>query len=332
MGVGYTTSAARLRASMSSFRKLSIASLCATFLLVGIGGLVNATKSGLGCGDDWPDCNGRLAPALETRAEIIEFSHRAAAGIVVVLLGLLMVLAIKNHRSERYLMWPAIGAFVLVMSQALLGAAVVWLDLKASTVTAHLLLAMSLLAVLIYLVRVSAEREAGDVGAFRDRSLMRQTGGAALATLLLLLVGSYVSGRGAGLAFPDWPLMDGQVIPDLGDEIQGLHFLHRALAAIVGAIVFFTGLRLIRLKDRAPLVARFAHIAIGLFAVEVMIGAVNVWTELNSAAVSLHLLIGALIWGSLVAATITLHPALDRLGERTRRERTNAPVLEGGRS
>ena len=316
---------------MSSFRKLSIASLCATFLLVGLGGLVNATKSGLGCGDDWPHCNGRLAPALETRAEIIEFSHRAVAGIVVVLLGLLMVLAIKNHRSERYLMLPAIGAFVLVMSQALLGAAVVWLELKASTVTAHLALAMSLLAVLIYLVRASAERESQGTDVFRDRSLMRQTVGAALATLLLLLVGSYVSGRGAGLAFPDWPLMDGQVIPDLSDDIQGLHFVHRALAAIVGGIVLFTGLRLVKLKDRAPLVTRLAHVAMGLFAIEIFIGALNVWTDLNSAAVSLHLAIGALIWGSLVGAAISLHPALDRLGERAPRERANAPILEGGR-
>lgn len=316
---------------MSSFRKLSIASLCATFLLVGIGGLVNATKSGLGCGDDWPDCNGRLAPALETRAEIIEFSHRAAAGIVIVLLGLLMVLAIKNHRAERYILWPAIGAFFFVIGQALLGAAVVFLDLRASTVTAHLALALSLLAILIYLVRVSGEREAPGTSSFRDRSLMRQTAGAAIATLLLLLVGSYVSGRGAGLAFPDWPLMDGRVIPDLSVEAQGIHFLHRALAAIVGLIVLVTGLRLVKLKAAAPLVARLAHIAMGLFAVEVLIGAVNVWTDLNSISVSAHLAIGALIWGSLVAATVSLHPALDRLGERTSSGRANAPVLEAGR-
>jgi heme a synthase len=315
---------------MSLFRKLSIASLCATFLLVGIGGLVNATKSGLGCGDDWPDCNGRLAPALETRAEIIEFSHRAAAGVVIVLLGLLMVIAIKNHRHERYILWPAIGAFFFVIGQALLGAAVVFLDLKASTVTAHLAMALSLLAVLIYLVHASAERES-DAGSFRDRSYMRQTVGAALATLALLLVGSYVSGRGAGLAFPDWPLMNGKLIPDLGDEAQGIHFLHRALAAVVGAIVLITGLRLVKLKDRAPHAARMAHIAMGSFAVEIAIGALNVWTELNSAAVTAHLAIGALIWGSLVSAAVSLHPALDRLGAAARRNRTQAPAFEGGR-
>ena len=316
---------------MSSFRKLSIASLCATFVLVGIGGLVNATKSGLGCGDDWPDCNGRLAPALETRAEVIEFSHRAAAGVVIVLLGLLMVVALKNHRSERYILWPAIGAFFFVIGQALLGAAVVFLDLKASTVTAHLAMALSLLAVLIYLVRATGAREAPNVASFRDRGYMRLTAGAALATFVLLLVGSYVSGRGAGLAFPDWPLMDGRVVPDLSNELSAIHFLHRALAAIVGAIVLITGLRLIKLKDRSPEVARFAHIAMGLFAVEIVIGAFNVWTDLNSVMVTAHLAVGALIWGSLVAAAVTLHPGLDRLGEPRRARRLETPALEASR-
>ena len=189
---------------MSSFRKLSVASLCVTFMLVGIGGLVRATKSGLGCGDDWPDCNGRLAPALATRAEIIEFSHRATAGIVVILLGVLMVLAIKNHRSERYILWPAVGAFLLVIGQALLGAVVVWLELKAESVILHLGTALALLAVLIYLVRVTAEREDPSGSPWRDRTYMRQTAAAAAAVFLLLLVGSYVSGKGAGLVFPDF--------------------------------------------------------------------------------------------------------------------------------
>ena len=316
---------------MSAFRKLAIGSLGATFLLVGIGGLVRATKSGLGCGDDWPDCNGRLAPALETRAEIIEFSHRAVAGIIVILLGLLMVTAIRKHRSERYLLWPSIGAFLLVIGQALLGAMVVWLNLKAETVIVHLGTALILLAVLIYLVRVSGEREGPSKEPFRDRSYMRQAAGAAGVVFLLMLLGSYVSGKEAGLVFPDWPLMDGRLIPDLGNELQGLHFFHRALAGIVGAIVLVTGLRLARLKDRAPLAARMAHIAMGLYAVEVLIGALNVWTELNSAVVTAHLANGALIWGSLVTAAVSLHPALDTLGERIRTDRTNAPVLEGGR-
>ena len=291
---------------------------------------MRATKSGLGCGDDWPHCNGRLAPALETRAEVIEFSHRATAAILGILLVVLVIAAFRQYRSSRYLLWPAVGALGLWMCQALIGALVVWLELEAASVVLHLGTAMSLVALLIYLVRVSSEREATDRSYFRDQTLMRRAAGAAGAVFLLLLLGSYVSGKGAGLVFPDWPLMEGRVVPDLSGELEGIHFLHRVMAAVVGGIVLITCLRLIKFKDRAPVVARLAHIAMGLYAVEILIGGLNVWTDLNSAVVSAHLTVAALIWASLVGAALSLHPGLDKLAERSVARRSE-PALEGGR-
>src|SRR6188508_2499129 len=111
--------------AMQFFRKLAVVSTIATILLIAIGGLVRATKSGLGCGTDWPHCAGNVVPALETRAEIIEFSHRAAASIVVVLLGTLAVTAYRNRKERPALVTPSIVAFGLVLFQAVLGAIVV---------------------------------------------------------------------------------------------------------------------------------------------------------------------------------------------------------------
>ena len=309
---------------MNSFRKLAIASLCATFALVAIGGLVRATKSGLGCGDDWPHCNGRLAPALETRAEIIEFSHRAAAGVVVILIATLAVLALRRHRGSPRIVWTSVGALALVLSQALIGALVVKLDLKAESVVLHLGTAMFLVAVLVYLVAAASPR---DESATSDRSLSRQAGGAALAVFLLLLVGSYVTGKGAGLVFPDWPLMNGTPIPDLGTEDAAVHFVHRALAAVVGGIVFITGMRLVR--RGGPAAARLGRAAIVLYAAEVLIGAANVWSDLNAAFVTAHLALAALIWGSLSGAAVLLHPAMERVAER--RAPAGRAALEGSR-
>ena len=70
---------------MTRFQKLSLGSTAATILLVAIGGLVRATKSGLGCGTDWPHCQGHLVPSMESRAVVIEYSHRVTATVVVVL-------------------------------------------------------------------------------------------------------------------------------------------------------------------------------------------------------------------------------------------------------
>lgn len=290
---------------MKAFRPLAVASTVATFVLVTIGGLVRATKSGLGCGDDWPHCSGKLLPELEHRAQIIEFSHRAAAGVVVVLLATLAIVAFLCYRRDPRILRLSIGALVLVLFQAVLGAIVVKLHLDASSVVLHLATAMSLLALLTYL----------DIGLFKtdgtgDASVSRRAAFAAGSVLVLLLVGSFVSGTDSGLAFPDWPLMNGAVFPNLAANEQAIHFLHRALAAIVGVIVVTVCFGVIRRKQELPAAARFAHIAIGLFALEVVIGAANVWTGLNAALVTAHLAIGALIWTSLVGMSAAARPAV----------------------
>lgn len=314
---------------MSSFRKLAVLSLIATFVLVAIGGLVRATKSGLGCGTDWPDCGGRLIPALASRAEIIEFSHRAAASVVVILLGLLALQAFRRRADYPSLLAPSIGAFGLVMFQAVLGAVVVKLELEAESVILHLATALSLVALLIYIVGLSSasEKSLSEPQDAEVNSLARRTAG---AVFLLLLVGSYVSGKGAGLAFSDWPLMGGKLIPSLAVEEQAVHFIHRALAAIVGVILLVTAIKIARRKSEQPLAAKLAHAGVGLFAIEVLIGALNVWTDLNAAAVTLHLAIGALIWGAWVGAAVVTSPKLHRRALATHSEVRRAAGAEAG--
>ena len=306
---------------MTLFRRLAIASTGATLLLVAIGGLVRATKSGLGCGTNWPDC-----PGAVNRALMIEFSHRSMAGVVIILLGALAVTAIRNHRPTPALMWPAVAAFGLVLFQAVLGAIVVWLELKAESVVLHLATAMILIAVLVYLSAASLVLE-GKLAVTSDPSSRKGGIVAAISVFALLLVGSYVTGTGAGNAFGDWPLMNGQVIPDLGAQEQAAHFIHRVLAVVVGVIVFAVALKIIRKKERLPQQARLAHIAIGLFGVEVLIGAANVWSDLNAAWVTAHLAVGAGIWASLVGIGVLSHPVLQEL-RASQPVRSSRAVLE----
>jgi cytochrome c oxidase assembly protein subunit 15 len=312
---------------MTRFRTLARASLFATALLVTIGGLVRATKSGLGCGDDWPHCSGRVIPVFGHPAVAIEFSHRMAALAVILLIGTLATMAVRNFRDDRRVLWTSVGAFALVLFQAVLGAIVVWLHLKAESVVLHLGTALALVALLVYLNVTLAEREG--TSWMRDAVVSRWAKFAAACVFLLLLVGSYVSGtEGAGKVFSDWPLMNGKVVPDLAVEAQALHFFHRALAAFVGVIVFVVGLRVVKRKAEMPEAARLAHVAMGLFAVEVLIGAANVWTGLNSGFVTAHLAIGAAIWGSLVGMALVTRDARETVPVRSR-EMASAALDQG---
>lgn len=315
-----------MSARMVLFRRLSVASLVATFALVGIGGLVRATKSGLGCGTDWPHCNGALAPVIENRAVAIELSHRLAAAVVVVLLATLALLAVRHQRHVPRIKRASIAAFGLVMFQAVLGAVVVKLELEASSVVLHLATALSLVAVLTYVV-VATYAEQGRLRIEADARLSRRSAWVAGSVLALLLVGSYVS------SFPDrppqWPLIDGRLIPDLANQVFAAHWIHRGLAAIVGIALFVYALPLVRRKREMPVAARLAHVALGVFVAEILIGAANVWTDLNAGVVTLHLLAGALIWGAVVAVALVTRPALAVVADGTQRRTRAGVALEG---
>lgn len=293
---------------------------------------MRATKSGLGCGTHWPDCSGAVIPYFGSRAVVIEFSHRLMATVVVILLAVLAVAMWRSRDASKTLKWTAITAFLLVMFQAVLGALVVILELKAESVVLHLATAMTLVAVLIYL-SISTSVADGSFTPATDAAMAGKARLASLGVLALLLVGSYVTGRSAGYVFSDWPLMNGKVIPDLGFEPAAIHFLHRALAAIVGVAVFAFGLSVARKKEEFPRQAKFAHAAMGLFGLQVILGALNVWNPppglVNELFVSLHLLTAALIWGCLVAVSVLSHPSLATTSSGARTVRTTA-AYEGG--
>jgi heme A synthase len=314
---------------MSSFRKLAVFSTAATVLLVTIGGLVRSTGSGLGCSTSWPDCSGRIIPDFHNHKVVIEFTHRIVAGVVALLLAALVLKAWQLRKEHPPLLMPTLAAFALVLFQAGLGAAVVVLELHAKTVMLHLGTAMALLALLVYVVVLATATER-PLTESADPATGKRAAMAAGAVFLLLLVGSYMSGiEGSGRAFGDWPLMGGRLIPDLAVEEKAIHFFHRALAAIVGAILFITLLPMMRNKAASPAVARLAHVAVGLFAVEVLVGALNVWTDLNAAAVTSHLLIGALIWSSLVGIAVLSSARLRAKAEAPRREPVHGALGQG---
>src|SRR2546421_12832026 len=70
------------------FTRLARLAATCTYLLIVLGAIVRITGSGLGCGEHWPLCNGRLLPPLDVPT-LIEYGHRLAAAAVSVLVAAL---------------------------------------------------------------------------------------------------------------------------------------------------------------------------------------------------------------------------------------------------
>lgn len=299
--------------------------MVATLLLVAVGGLVRATNSGLGCGDNWPICNGKVIPLFDNYTVAIEFSHRFVAGLLIVSISLMVRQAFKEQREHPRLVRASIGALGLVLLQAVLGAIVVKLDLKAESVVIHLLAAMLLLGLLVYIASAASVVDRS-LAPTPEPAVSRRAWFAASCVLALLAVGSYVSMKKAGLAFVDWPLMDGTLLPYLNVDLRAIQFFHRVLAAAVGVVVVVVAWPVMRRPDELPLASRLAHVAVGAFAVEILVGALNVWTRLNAGIVTLHLALGALIWAACVGIAVVTRPGLEQ--ELRSGSRHREPALE----
>src|SRR6266536_787656 len=190
----------------------------------------------------------------------------------------------------------------MVISQAVLGAIVVWAKLEAESVTLHLATALALVALLEFVAfrsRWPAGRRAG-----RSRRFVRLAMVGAGLTYAQMLVGSTVTGHQAGLAYPI-----GVLVPNLDLSASQLQFGHRVLAVVVGIVVIAIYLRARRTQRAHPTVTRLAGYAAGLVVVQVALGVANVANRLSALTVVPHLAVGSLLWGTMFA--LVLHA--DRL-------------------
>jgi protoheme IX farnesyltransferase len=126
----------------------------------------------------------------------------------------------------------------------------------------------------------------------------------ALATYALLLVGTYVRAEGAGLAFRDWPLMSGRVLPDLSQPGAGPMFAHRLLAIVVTSLVAWCAVRARTMRPRSGRLVRLSTVALVLIGVQIAVGGLNVVTELATWARAAHVATSALIWAAVVALAV----------------------------
>jgi protoheme IX farnesyltransferase len=320
---------------LTRFQRLAAATVAAAFLLVVIGVGVRATDSGLAC-PHWPGCfEGQFLPGLDAGFQVwIEWIHRTVAAVIGFLILGMAIFAVVDHRDQRSILLPSLAAFVLVGFQAWLGARTVQLGNTGESVTAHLAAAMALVGLLVYLlVRSSYPRIANGRGSQRFTLLAAF---AAAATFAVLLFGSNVTARDAGLVFADWPLMNGSIVPvaPAGNEevaaLYGTHALHRYAAAVVLAILAVVAVVARRTRDGQPRLARLALGVLAVYVVQVVVGALQIATQLAPWTQTLHVGLGALVWGGTVALAVAAYYEARIAAPAGMPEGTGGSPLESG--
>jgi protoheme IX farnesyltransferase len=295
---------------MKSFRTALRILLGATIGLVVIGVIVRATDSGMGC-PDWPLCYGQIIPPTTDSGDVIaykawlEWIHRAIAAMIGLIVLAVVFIALRNLKGRRSLQGASIALLGLVLFQAWLGRQTVLESNSGASVTAHLASAMAFVGLQVWVLARSGYAET--LGGIR-----RASGSvvapivAAGAIYALLLFGSNVTGTDTGLLYPDWPLMGGTLFPPI-TELSTPMILHRYATAIV-ALILISALWIVRREKGSPArVRQLLTYAAAVFAVQCVIGAVQIFTKLAPWTQTLHVALATVIWILTVgAASIAL--------------------------
>ena len=268
-------------------------SFLAEVTIIGTGGAVRLTGSGLGC-PTWPTCTPEsLVPTPEMGIHgLIEFGNRTMTGLVGIIAAILFVLVLKVGRERRDLYVLAVVVLGGVAAQAIVGGVTVLTGLNPFIVGFHYVASLVLVCVTAaFLVRMT--QPAG------PRTLLVPRGHAvlvhvtSLAMALTIAVGVLTTGAG----------------PHSGDAAAGrngfdaglLQHVHAwpgyALFALTIVLVFAAW----RSRAAAPALFRWTLILLAVEFVQIGVGLYQARNGLPELAVGVHMVLAA-----LAAATMTV--------------------------
>jgi heme A synthase len=277
--------------------RLAAAAAVATYALIVFGGIVRITGSGMGCGDDWPLCNGRLIPPMDFET-MIEYGHRLAALGVSVLVAAFAVLAWRpGRRATSTLRRLSLVALLLLVVQILLGAVTVWLELPPSTVVMHFGTALALLTVL------TVGACTGLSGSRRQDAESDQASRAVRITLAfafgVALLGALVANMEAGPACLGFPACNGSWLPG-GSGLVHVHWTHRLAAYLLFLALLVLPVFIRRRRPGDAQAFNWSLVALGAGVAQIGVGAAMVLALFPAGLRTAHLALGA----ALVAALI----------------------------
>ena len=267
------------------------------------------SDSGLGC-PDWPLCHGQIIPPLELTT-LIEYSHRLSATALGVLVLATAVMAWRTCCDDLRAIVSSTMALALVVVAAVLGGITVWVELAWWVVLLHLGIAEFVVACIVvaaaagWKVRQAPRADAAGDSAYGWFDLL--VAGSVVSVFALILLGSYMVGKGYGSACDTWPLCGGSLLPEGSAAL--VHMAHRFVTALIGVLVAATVIAAWTRRAQSPRLLWASLLAAALLVAQSLVGAATVWTGFAAPLKSIHLSVATLLWVAIVfVATVQFLP------------------------
>jgi cytochrome c oxidase assembly protein subunit 15 len=298
-----------LDSSHRNFVRLAIATTIATYALILVGALVRAAGAGLGC-PDWPHCFGEWIPP--TRADQLppgydptqfnalltwtEYLNRLLGVTTGVLIIATTWSAFRNLPKGSPARWATLAALLLVGFQGWLGGQVVRSSLEPWMVTAHMVVALILVSLLLF----ATHRAAHPLGhAAQPDALSHRVRVATWLAMLVVLVqvglGTQVrSGiEHARNAMPDLPRAFWL------EQVGPIDHIHRQVGAVAAILVVAISWWIQRRLASRSTVVRWSRVSVFLVGAQIAVGLTLAYLDLPAVSQVLHVSLASLLIGSL---------------------------------
>jgi cytochrome c oxidase assembly protein subunit 15 len=346
------------------FRKTSMVTLVAVYILILVGGIVRSTGSGMGC-PDWPKCFGMWIPPTEesqlantykkdfveyrrnknlrfaTYLDVMGFTEKAEQvrndqsilaetefnvsktwteyvnRLIGAIIGLLIIINFiaswKFLKKERSVFVWSLLLVVIVIFQGWIGSVVVSTNLLPWMVTTHMLLAMLIVAILIFLVFKVRYAPQQDLQIPR-----RQTLNALMIISGILITIQILLGTQVREAIDEIAVSLNFESRDTWVGLAGISFIiHRSLSLLLvlsQIAVFYILYRNGQLKTG---LSNYTGMILGIIALEVLLGVIMSYFGVPPFAQPLHLLFAVVIFGLQFLTILILNGKDSRINYKT---------------
>lgn len=220
-----------------------------------------------------------------------EYINRLLGAIVGLLIMGVLVKSLAFIKTDPRLFYGSLTAFLLVVFQGWIGSVVVSTNLLPGMVTIHMVLALLLLCLLIYLFHHSRFRRATGLKAARAKSIKAILLLSIGALLIQISLGTQVREAIDTIALQFGDTLRHQWVKQLGNTF----YIHRSFSLLILGLQFY--LFFLLKKTGHPDFRFWSLILLLLIAAEVLVGTYMVYFAIPQWAQPVHLVGGALIIG-----------------------------------
>ncbi len=299
-----------------NFRHLGMLTIVAVYLVILVGGIVRASGAGMGC-PDWPTCFGQWIPPTDesqlpanyheiyanrgyqnTQFNPIKTWTEYANRLVGVSIGLLIFLTAWSSRiflkTDKSIFYLSSSVFVLVGFQGWLGSAVVASNLKPFMITLHMLLALLIVALLIYAIAKSQQPYLAQIDSskisYRVHSMIKVAMG---LTLIQVAMGTQVR-EAVDFIAHEHKYIDREY---WRDSFPLIFYIHRSFSAIILFTNLWIAWKIYHAVDKHSLLFRCTISLMCLIFFAIIAGITLDRLGVPPLAQPIHLLMANLIFG-----------------------------------